>query len=113
VTGLLELTGEVAGKLGGPRARGCAVISGRCTRRIPVFMDERGIQALERDHAAGVEQVRSQQRRGGGTQESTPGLIAVHRWRDAMSAQDLADGGGVLGRGGSCQQREPRHHGHQ
>ena len=29
VTGLLELAGEVAGELGGPAARGCAVIPGR------------------------------------------------------------------------------------
>ena len=41
-----------------------------------------------------MEEVRSQQRGGMGAQEGGPGLVAVRRWRDPMSPQDLADGGG-------------------
>jgi hypothetical protein len=39
-----------------------------------------------------VKQVRGQQGRGAGTQGSTPGIVAVRRRRDTVSAQDLADG---------------------
>jgi len=92
VTGLLELTGEVAGELGGPPARGVRRDPEQMHPPRPDLDDERDIQAPEREHAVGVKEVRSQQRGGVGAQESTPGLVAVHRRRDAMSAQDPADG---------------------
>jgi len=41
-----------------------------------------------------MEEVRSQQRGGMGAQEGGPGLVVVRRWRDPVSPQDLADGGG-------------------
>jgi hypothetical protein len=94
MTGLLELTGEVADKLGGPPARG--------VRRDPEQMHPPGpdldhkcdIKALECDRAVDMKEVLSQQRGGVGAQEGTPGLVAVHWRRDAMSTQDLADGRG-------------------
>ena len=52
------------------------------------------LSLLERDRAVDVKEVRSQQRGGASAQEGTPGRVTVHRWRDAMSTQDHADGGG-------------------
>jgi hypothetical protein len=60
----------------------------------PGLDDERDIQALERDRAVDVEEVGRQQCGGVGAQESASGFVAVHWRRDAVSAQDLADGGG-------------------
>ena len=60
----------------------------------PDLDDERDVKALERDRAAGVKEVRGQQRGGVGAQEGAPGIVAVRWWRDVVSAQDLADGGG-------------------
>jgi hypothetical protein len=59
----------------------------------PGLDDERDVQALEREDAVDVEEVRSQQRGGMGAQEGTPGFVVVRWWRDAVSAQDFADGG--------------------
>src|SRR6185437_8981885 len=93
VTGLIELTGEVAGELAGPLARGVCRDPGQSYPPGPGLDDERDVQALEREHAADVEQVRSQHRGGVGAQESRPGLVTVRWWRDTMSTQDLADSG--------------------
>jgi hypothetical protein len=54
----------------------------------PCLDDERDIQALEREHAVDVEQVRSQQRGGAGAQEGAPGLVAV-RWRRDTARKSL------------------------
>ena len=94
MTGLLELTGEVAGELGGPAARGVRRDPEQMHPPSPCLDDERDIQTPEREHAVGMEEVRSQQRGGMGAQEGTPGLVPVRWRRDAMSAQDLADGRG-------------------
>jgi hypothetical protein len=58
VTGLLELAGEVAGELGRPAARGMRRDPGQVNAAGPGLDDERGVQAPEREDAAGVEEIR-------------------------------------------------------
>ena len=59
-----------------------------------MFDGECDVQAGERERAVDVEEVGGQERGGVGAQEDAPGLI-VPRWRrDAVGAQDLADGRG-------------------
>ena len=94
MTGFFELTGEVADELDGPAARGVRRDPEQMHPPGPDLDDERDIQALEREHAVDVKEVRSQQRRSVGMQEGAPGLVPVRWWRNTMSAQDLADGGG-------------------
>src|SRR5690348_6677573 len=94
VTDLLELGGEVADKLGGPLAGRVCRDPEQVHPPGPDLDDERDVQALERDRAVDVEEVRGQQRGGVGAQEGAPGLVAVRWRRDAVSTQDLADGGG-------------------
>ena len=81
VTGLLELTGEIAGELGRPLACGVCRDAEQVHPPGPGLDDERDVQALEREHAVDVKEVRSQQRGGVRAQESTPGLIMMHRRR--------------------------------
>jgi len=60
VTGLLELTGEIAGELGRPLACGVCRDAEQVHPPGPGLDDERDIQALEREHAVDVKEVRSQ-----------------------------------------------------
>jgi hypothetical protein len=46
------------------------VISGRCTRRVPGFDDDRDVQAPERERATGMEEIGGQERGGVGAQET-------------------------------------------
>ena len=64
MTGLLELTGEVAGELGGPAARGMRRDPEQMNAAGPGLDDERDVQTLEREDAVDVEEIRSQQRCG-------------------------------------------------
>ena len=91
---LLEFGGEIAGELGGPLASGMSRDAEQVHPPGPDLDDERDVEALERDRAVDVEEVRGQQRGGVGAQEGPPGLVAVRWRRDMVSAQDLADGGG-------------------
>jgi len=59
-----------------------------------VFDDERDVQAGEREGAIDVEEVGGQERGGVGAQEDAPGSVVARRRRDAVGAQDLADGRG-------------------
>jgi hypothetical protein len=94
VTALLELNGEVAGEPGGPLPRGVCRDPWQMHPPGPYLEDERDMQTPERAHAAGMQEVRSQQPGGMGAQEGGPGLVAARRRRDPVSPQDLADGAG-------------------
>jgi hypothetical protein len=59
VTGLLALTGEVAGELGGPFAGGVRRDGEQVNTPGPGLDDERGGQALEREDAVNAEEVRA------------------------------------------------------
>jgi hypothetical protein len=58
------------------------------------FDDERDVQAGERECAVDVEKAGGQERGGVGAQEDAPGFVMPGWRRDAVGAQDLADGGG-------------------
>jgi hypothetical protein len=89
---LFQSAGEIAGELGGPLARRVPGNPEQVHAPGVEFDDERHVQAGERECAVDVEEVGGQDRGGVGTQENSPGSVASRWRRDAVGAQDLADG---------------------